>query len=61
MNTVKSSTLTIGKNVLTEIGALNAVGLNSYDGKSGTFQAEGFKINFFNQLFCMSCPILPKR
>lgn len=61
LNTVKSNSLSIGRNLLTEIGALNAVGLKSFDSRSGAFQAEGFKINFFNQPFCMSCPILPKR
>ncbi|MBP2605693.1 RHS repeat-associated core domain-containing protein [Acinetobacter calcoaceticus] len=62
MPTVVSNGLTVGRNLLTEIGALNAAGAKSFNFKSGVYKIDdGFKINFFNKPFCPSCPIVPMR
>lgn len=60
-SSISANMSTIGRNLLTEIGAINAVGFKSFDFKSLTFQAEGFNINFFNKPYCLNCPAAPSR
>ncbi|RYY80364.1 MAG: hypothetical protein EOO69_02930 [Moraxellaceae bacterium] len=60
ISTVVSNGLTIGRNALTQIGAVKAGGISSFDIGSSTFRIDqGYKMNFFNKPYCPSCPPAP--
>lgn len=59
-STFTSNVLTSGRNLLTEIGAIKAGGLKTFDAGSNVFRIDqGYAINFFNKPYCPNCPPAP--